>query len=161
MSFHSDPERWLFEAKPENCPYCLKLDDPNESDTLALFENTEVCSHPNVCLKGTCYVIAREHYVELFDIPPDILAAIMAEIQVAAKALKEVTGAFKINYEIHGNSAPHFHMHLFPRYIDDPFPGSPIDYRQVHPCVYKDSEYNDFVSSMQSRLKDHQSSKAN
>ena len=35
----------------------------------------------------------------------------------------------KINYEIHGNSIPHLHMHIYPRSADDPYAGHPIDWR--------------------------------
>jgi hypothetical protein len=30
-----------------------------------------------------------------------------------SKALAAATGAVKLNYEIHGNSLPHLHMHFF------------------------------------------------
>jgi diadenosine tetraphosphate (Ap4A) HIT family hydrolase len=76
----------------------------------------------------------------------------MKEAQVAAKVLKEVTGAMKIKYEIHGNTAPHLHMHLFPRYLDDPFAGVSIDYDRVEPSVYQDNEFALFVQTMQEKL---------
>ena len=31
------------------------------------------------------------------------------------------SGATKMNYEVHGNTIPHLHMHFFPRYAGDPF----------------------------------------
>jgi len=62
MSFHHDVNKWLLQAQKEHCPYCLKEDDPTGSVTLKLFEYSELCAHPSVCLKGTCYLIAREHY---------------------------------------------------------------------------------------------------
>ena len=57
---------------------------------------------------------------------PDLLG-FMRAVRAAARALKAVTGAVKINDEIHGNTVPHLYMHLFPRTADDPFPGQPID----------------------------------
>lgn len=123
-----------------------------QSITLKDFHYSEMCAHPQVCLKGTCYLITREHYVELFDLDDETLLGFMREVQTAARALKEVTGAFKINYEIHGNTAPHLHLHLFPRYLDDPFPGGPIDYRHIEPPVYRDDEFERFVSSMREAL---------
>lgn len=153
MSFHHNPDEWLFLAKKENCPYCQKADDPSDSVTLKLFKHSELCAHPQVSLKGTCYLITREHYVELFDMDADTLKGFMQEVQLAAKILKEVTGAFKINYEIHGNSVPHLHLHLFPRYLDDPFAGKSIDYSQIDPPVYRTGEFDAFVETMQSRLR--------
>lgn len=152
MSFHHNPDGWLFLAKKENCPYCQQADDPSNSATLKLFKHSELCAHPQVSLKGTCYLISREHYVELFDMDPETLNGFMQEVQLAARVLKEVTGAFKINYEIHGNTVPHLHLHLFPRYLDDPFVGTCIDYGRIDPPVYQDGEFEVFVQNMQKRL---------
>ena len=77
----------------------------------------------------------------------------MADLQIASKALKKVTGAVKINYELRGNTMPHLHMHLFPRYIDDPFPSAPIEYRISEPSPYSDEkEFNLFVHSMRNEI---------
>jgi diadenosine tetraphosphate (Ap4A) HIT family hydrolase len=35
-------------------------------------------------------------------------------------ALKEVTGAYRINYFIAGNSDPYLHAHIVPRYLTEP-----------------------------------------
>lgn len=152
MSFHHDPIAWLSQAQEENCPYCRRDEDPTQSSTLKLFEYSELCAHPRVCLKGTCYLITRRHYVELFDLDDEALLGFMKEAQIAARALKEVTGAFKINYEIHGNTVPHLHLHLFPRYLDDPFAGAPIDYARVRPPVYAEGEFELFARTMQDKL---------
>ena len=32
-----------------------------------------------------------------------------------------------MNYEIHGNTIPHLHLHLYPRTAEGPFVGQPID----------------------------------
>lgn len=152
MSFHHNPDEWFFYAKKENCTYCQKAEDPNHSDTLKVFKHSELCAHSQVCLKGTCYLITREHYVELFDMEPEILSEFMQEVQLAARVLKEVTGAFKINYEIHGNTVPHLHLHLFPRYLDDPFAGTSINYGRIDPPVYEGDEFEEFVLKMQKRL---------
>lgn len=152
MSFHHNPEDWLFLAKKENCPYCQKADDSSNSVTIKMFKHSEFCAHPQVSLKGTCYLISREHFVELFDMDPASLSGFMQEVQLAARVLKEVTGAFKINYEIHGNTVPHLHLHLFPRYLNDPFAGTAIDYSRINPPVYQEGEFEKFVSHMQNLL---------
>lgn len=153
MSFHHNPDEWLFLAQKENCPYCQNADDPSNSVTLKLFKHSELCAHPQVSLKGTCYLITQEHYVELFDMEPETLSGFMQEVQLAARVLKEVTGAFKINYEIHGNTVPHLHLHLFPRYLDDPFAATSIDYGRIDPPVYQAGEFEKFVQNMQKQLR--------
>ncbi len=152
MSFHHNLDQWLFQSRKENCPYCRKDEDPMQSSTLKMFKFSELCAHPQVCLKGTCYLIAKEHYVELFDMDSLALLGFMQEVQVAAKILKQVTQAVKINYEMHGNSAPHLHLHLFPRTMNDPFAGVPIDYNRILPPVYQGNEFDTFVRGMQAKL---------
>ena len=34
----------------------------------------------------------------------------------------------KVNYDILGNSLPHLHTHVIPRYADDPKPGWPFPF---------------------------------
>lgn len=67
--------------------------------------------------------------------------------------LKTVSGAVKSNYEIHGNSMPHLHAHLFPRYLDDPFPSAPIDYRIIEPNpYYNEAGFQAFITAMRREL---------
>ena len=68
------------------------------------------------------------------------MVGFMSEVQLVGKALHKVTGAVKINYEIHSNSAQHIHCHLFLRYLDDDFPSAPIDYRVCEPSPYESKE---------------------
>ncbi len=153
MSFHINYDKWLFYSKEENCPVCRNLPAPEDDIEIKEFPTSWLCAHPRVCLKGTCYLLLKPHAVELFELDDEILLAFMKEAQTAAKALKEVTKAIKINYEIHGNTVPHLHIHLFPRYLDDPFPGQPIDYNRLEPSVYQEGEFEEFVKKMQSILK--------
>jgi diadenosine tetraphosphate (Ap4A) HIT family hydrolase len=43
-----------------------------------------------------------------------------------ARALTDFYRPMKMNYETLGNSLPHLHTHLVPRYIEDPTPGRPF-----------------------------------
>jgi diadenosine tetraphosphate (Ap4A) HIT family hydrolase len=42
------------------------------------------------------------------------------DMSVVGDALLEVTGAYRINYEILGNTDPALHTHIFPRYLSEP-----------------------------------------
>jgi diadenosine tetraphosphate (Ap4A) HIT family hydrolase len=42
------------------------------------------------------------------------------DMVIIGDALLEVTGAYRINYEILGNSEPALHAHIFPRYMSEP-----------------------------------------
>ena len=45
----------------------------------------------------------------------------------AARALAKLLKPIKLNYQISGNTIPHLHMHLFPRFAEDPYVGRAID----------------------------------
>jgi diadenosine tetraphosphate (Ap4A) HIT family hydrolase len=49
----------------------------------------------------------------------------------AARRLAELERPARLNYEIHGNTLPHLHLHLYPRFAGDPFVGGPIDSRRA------------------------------
>lgn len=49
-----------------------------------------------------------------------------SEVLVVARALMNMYKPLKMNYETLGNSLPHLHTHLLPRFTDDPRPGQPF-----------------------------------
>ena len=153
MSFHDDLEEWERYQNKENCPICDENSSPPEDEVIiAEFEKSWLLASPDVCLKGTCCMALRPHAVEIFDISDSDLMKFMKDVKGVAKALKEVTKAKKINYEIHGNTIPHLHMHLFPRYIDDQFPDGAIDYNKIEPAVYKGNEFEEFVKELREKI---------
>jgi diadenosine tetraphosphate (Ap4A) HIT family hydrolase len=77
----------------------------------------------------------------LHDLPRAEAAAFMRDAQCVSRAVAAATGAVKLNYEIHGNSLPHLHMHFFPRYRGDQFEGRPIDPRATVQPVYAPGEF--------------------
>lgn len=44
----------------------------------------------------------------------------LQDMIILGDALLEVTGAYRINYEILGNNEPALHAHIIPRYITEP-----------------------------------------
>jgi diadenosine tetraphosphate (Ap4A) HIT family hydrolase len=80
-------------------------------------------------LPGYVCVVAKRHVREPYELPPDEGAAFWRSTLLVAQAVACVLAPRKMNYEIHGNTLPHLHMHLFPRFNGDPFEGRPIDGR--------------------------------
>jgi diadenosine tetraphosphate (Ap4A) HIT family hydrolase len=76
----------------------------------------------------------------------------MGDLQRVAGALQEITGAVKMNYEIHGNTSPHLHVHLFPRYRGDPFENGPINPRLIKESPHGEGEFENFTRTLQARL---------
>lgn len=91
--------------------------------------------------------VSRTHAVELHDLPEEDAAAFMRDARRVSRALIAATGAVKLNYEIHGNTLPHLHMHFFPRYRGDRFEGQPIDPRRVAQPVYGPGDFRKTVDT--------------
>jgi len=113
---------------------------------------TYLTSSPEGPVRGYCCLVLKRHAVELYDLGTDEASALMSDMQRVAKALQESTGAVKLNYEIHGNTIPHLHVHLFPRYKGDPFENRPIDPRLIRKSPYKKGEFESFLRLLQARL---------
>ena len=80
-------------------------------------------------LPGYVCVVAKHHVIEPFDMTPEQQASFWHDAMLVAQAVAELVHPIKMNYEIHGNTLPHLHLHLFPRRVDDPYVGGPIDPR--------------------------------
>jgi diadenosine tetraphosphate (Ap4A) HIT family hydrolase len=122
-------------------------------DVLAELEASWVTASETAPMRGYCCLVFRpRHAVELHDLSADEGAAYMRDIRRLSRAVKSVTGAVKMNYEVHGNSLPHLHMHFFPRYVGDPFEGGPIDPRAARGPVYTPGEFEEVRQRLRAAL---------
>ena len=79
--------------------------------------------------RGYTIVIWRgRHVAEPTDLGEDEAAAYWRDLLRVGAALERVLEPVKLNYETLGNSLPHLHTHVMPRYADDPRPGWPFPY---------------------------------
>jgi diadenosine tetraphosphate (Ap4A) HIT family hydrolase len=90
-----------------------------------------VTAPPRAPLPGYVCVVAKRHVTEPFELDEPELTAFWTESMSIAAAVNELVQPSKMNYEIHGNTVPHLHLHLFPRFPGDPFEGRPIDGRNM------------------------------
>ena len=103
------------------CKTCgFKMGEP-----IATLSVSELCFLSDSRFPGRCVVILHEHATELFDLSPAVRHAYADDLSHAARAIKKAVGAFKMNYEILGNSDPHVHCHMLPRQLDEPKPKVP------------------------------------
>ncbi|MDN3357700.1 HIT family protein [Actinomadura sp. DC4] len=77
--------------------------------------------------RGYTIVIWRgRHVTEPTELDAAEARAYGNDVLTVARALLAHYEPLKMNYETLGNSLPHLHTHLVPRYRDDPFPGRPF-----------------------------------
>ncbi len=70
--------------------------------------------------RGYTVVIAKTHATELYHLEGAELAQYLGDMVGVARAIDRAFHPRKMNYECLGNTVPHLHWHLFPRYADDP-----------------------------------------
>lgn len=149
MSKWTNPEEWKRLVSGESCPICL---DGKPTNIIAELEISYLTSAESG-IKGACTLFFKRHAVELYELSPEDSSVYMRDIQRASKAIHQATGAVKMNYEIHGNTIPHLHAHLFPRYVGDQFEWQPINPRIATKSAYAPGEFDDFVAEVREALK--------
>jgi diadenosine tetraphosphate (Ap4A) HIT family hydrolase len=125
----TDPETWAERLTPEGCPFC-----PMEPWSVHVeLPASWVLIPEEAVLPGYVLVVSKRHVIEPYELLPDESAQFWADVMRAAAAVASVVRPVKMNYEIHGNTIPHLHLHVFPRFRGDPFERSPIDPHAVTP----------------------------
>lgn len=77
--------------------------------------------------RGYTIVIWRSrHVTEPFELTDEEASHYWLDVLKVARVLAEYYKPLKMNYETLGNSLPHLHTHLIPRYGADPAPGRPF-----------------------------------
>jgi diadenosine tetraphosphate (Ap4A) HIT family hydrolase len=71
-------------------------------------------------IRGYCLLLADPVLPDLNSLRGAQRVQYLADMCIIGDALLEVTGAYRINYEILGNSEPALHAHIFPRYLNEP-----------------------------------------
>jgi len=86
--------------------------------------------------RGYTVVIWRGRHVnEPTELDSTEASGYWAEVLAVARALITSYQPLKMNYETLGNSLPHLHTHLVPRYTEDPRPGQPFPLSAQHPTA--------------------------
>lgn len=70
--------------------------------------------------KGYTLFLSKEHVFELHDLKPAKRSLFLEEMSKVAEAVYKAIKPDKLNYELLGNSEPHLHWHIIPRYKTDP-----------------------------------------
>jgi diadenosine tetraphosphate (Ap4A) HIT family hydrolase len=103
--------------------------------------------------RGYSIVVWRgRHVAEPTELSPDEAAAYWLEILRAGQALEARFEPVKMNYELLGNSLPHLHAHVLPRYAEDPRPGWPFPFPEDEPPPHPGDELRADVEALRALL---------
>jgi diadenosine tetraphosphate (Ap4A) HIT family hydrolase len=82
--------------------------------------------NPDQAFEGYTFLTLKWHEEELYKLSDRDRKRFLEDMSLIANALSKAFKPDKMNYELLGNSMPHLHWHLVPRYTSDPMWGRPI-----------------------------------
>lgn len=124
-------EEWEALVRGEECPLCDAVAETVPENAygtaVADLRVSRLRLSSNQWVAGYCVLIAKTHVREPHELPREERVAFFEDLIQASAAIEQVVGADKMNVQILGNSVPHLHAHLIPRFYGDPAPGRPLD----------------------------------
>ena len=130
------PEDWEARKQGTGCWFCQKqLGEPFYAGQVA-----DAHLERHAIARGHAIVVYRERHVADFTrLSASEAAAYWQDIHIAGQLIEHVFVPCHMNYQLLGNLAPHLHVHVVPRYLDDPAPGKPLPWepKPVDPAEHQ------------------------
>ncbi len=109
----------------DDCLFCGIVAGSIPSETIESDERTVAFMDINPATAGHALVVPKAHSADLLEICPEDLSASVLSAQRLARRMKDALGADGINLINACGAAAwqtvfHFHIHVVPRYDDDP-----------------------------------------
>ena len=123
-----DPEAWMHLCSKDGCPFCQE-EGPPRSLVLCETPMLWVSGGLEPSLPGYICAICKRHVVEPYELSQSEQIEFWQDCMLIARGIATILEPVKINYEIHGNTIPHLHMHFYPRSPADVYVGYPIHNR--------------------------------
>jgi len=126
------PASFSHEPEGYECPFChvwgIERPDQGTKQRDIIYQNEKVTAFiagkwwPNN--KGHVLVIPNQHFENIFELPADYAVEIHRAAQLTAFAMKSTYGCDGISTRQHNEPAGnqdvwHYHLHVYPRYMDD------------------------------------------
>jgi diadenosine tetraphosphate (Ap4A) HIT family hydrolase len=123
-------EQWEALWRGDGCPLCEAITAPDPLDasgcTVIDFPmgRLRLSRYPDT--PGHCVFICRQHVCEPYYLSAADQATFFADLMHVAQVLEDVYQPIKMNLQLLGNTTPHLHCHLQPRYYGDFAPNGPL-----------------------------------
>jgi diadenosine tetraphosphate (Ap4A) HIT family hydrolase len=120
----------------ENCPSCAE-GRPEATPFGVRYFAGDLCDaylvRADIQRGLTIGVFRGRHVVEPTELTEGEAATYGREVLHVGRAIEAAFAPVKLNYDLLGNSVPHLHTHIVPRYADDPRPGWPFPFPDPDP----------------------------
>ena len=137
------PPDWTERVAGTNCEMCEAKRTDNDQYGIRIYSTPHVdavLQRANIQPGYTLVIWRGRHVVEPYDLTDNEATSYWQAVLRVAKALAQYYEPIKMNYETLGNTVPHLHTHLIPRYSEDPAPGRPFP---LHPQSGSETPIND------------------
>ena len=128
------PADWEARMAGKDCPLCNSIGRGDNDFSVHVCDGTfcEVRLERRSRLPGYCLVVWRGgHVAEPTDLEPEAAAGYWQDVLDVGRAVRRRFNPIKLNYLTLGNTVPHLHTHVLPRYLNDPAPGGPIPWEAI------------------------------
>ena len=149
------PDEFYAYRRGEGCPMCAegRPDETAWGDRIFAGEVSDAYLQRADVQRGYTIVIWRgRHVVEPTELSDDEAARYWLELLRVGRVLEAHLQPVKLNYELLGNSLPHLHTHVMPRYGDDPRPGWPFPFPDGEPPPIDEALYTSDAGALRSLL---------
>ncbi|UCH32839.1 MAG: HIT family protein [Candidatus Bathyarchaeota archaeon] len=136
----------------DECPICRIVVDNDNPFKVCELDTSVVGLNPNQFFRGYTFVTCKKHITELYQLPLDKRLKFCEEMIEVAAAIDKVFHPDKINYELLGNTSPHLHWHIIPRYKNDSLWGQPIWVQPLNEKRLAEKEYLDIIGKIRKNL---------
>jgi diadenosine tetraphosphate (Ap4A) HIT family hydrolase len=123
------PSDWNERIAGTSCEMCESPRVEADQYGIRIYSTPEidaVLQRANIQRGYTLVIWRGRHVVEPYELTDTEASRYWHEVLKVARALAAHYQPKKMNYETLGNTVPHLHTHLIPRFNDDPAPGRPF-----------------------------------
>ncbi len=141
--------------KVEDCKYCA--DDERVSSIMIRVRELSVSTlhlFTEQTYRGRCILVFRGHKTEMFQLNTEERTAFMNDIAEAAAAIHRAFSPDKINYALFGDTVPHMHVHLVPKYAGKEQWGTMFTMQPEIGSYLSEAEYTTMISDLNRELSD-------
>lgn len=128
MTERTWPSDWEARRSGDGCVACTEGRPDRVPNGERIFAGSAADAYllADTAVRGYVVLFWRgRHVVELADLTAPELETFTRELASVCRAIEALYSPAKLNLLLLGNSLPHLHAHIVPRYVDDPDPGRP------------------------------------
>jgi diadenosine tetraphosphate (Ap4A) HIT family hydrolase len=151
------PDDFEERKRGKDCPFCAagRLEEDRFGSRIFAGVVSDAYLHRAQVQPGYTVVVWRgRHVADPTELSDDEAVAYWLETLRVARALERFYHPVKLNFDTLGNTVPHLHTHVVPRYLADENPGGPARFMtedRVHPPI-PEERFRDEVNRLRALL---------